>query len=798
MPYISIYTREGFFNYLKGQYSIYSYPLLRLFVCNILNIPNEAIQRLETYFGSEYGQSNFDKRESLYIKINPLFNKLSNDIRNVSNDYSRLNTQYNNLNNEKIRLDGELSSIRNNYSNLQNDYNALSRKNNDNERRITTLNEYNEQNQREINNLNQQIKKEKEEKKKKEKNFQKFKESFEKSQKIIEEKNVKETKIFILKFISNKFLKEFETKKEKESEFKKSLSSYMQIFTNELMQYSQKFFQSFKTNSQKIIEGYNIKENNSIEHINFIVLGKAGVGKSSFINESLLLSENKKAREGRGKSVTDRSILYSSEKLKMIRMWDTQGLDYKITQEYILNEVKRLVEEGLKQGPDHYINIILYCTTGDRFQDEDGQLIYEIMKLYPSDNLPVIITQLKAYFKNKSKEMEKIIREILENYLDHQIVKKIDIKSIVSRDFIDENIYCKAEGIPELLRLSFDVMGRAISSATCKKLSQDIEQLCKCFVDEKIDYIQKIFKYEMEILDFSKSLFVEDLEDEEDYFNTNKKEKKKKELSELNMYRKIQKEDYFIENFVTIMKNKFLLIFNHLNNENIQTDDTDNLKEEQEKNKGNKEEKKEETKKDANQQKNKEKEENNEKEEDENENVQKEDKPLVLFFIEDRLKNMEKKINEASNKAFEKIFKIKYQIYLSDLQREQSVKNKEFNDNSQIIDVIEVEKNFREKLFTFFKNEFFKIFFCIILKLFMTNLKNILILNYKKELKENEIIQKIINQKAEDSLRSITQKLKENLVNELDIYIREKQKKENINKNANAKEIDNIDIDFGF
>jgi predicted GTPase len=527
----------------------------------------------------------------------------------------------------------------------------------------------------------------------------------------------------------------------------------MQIFTNELMQYSQKFFQSFKTNSQKIIEGYNIKENNSIEHINFIVLGKAGVGKSSFINESLLLSENKKAIEGRGKSVTDRSILYSSEKLKMIRMWDTQGLDYKITQEYILNEVKRLVEEGLKQGPDHYINIILYCTTGDRFQDEDGQLIYEIMKLYPSDNLPVIITQLKAYFKNKSKEMEKIIREILENYLDHQIVKKIEIKSIVSRDFRDENIYCKAEGIPELLRLSFDVMGRAISSATCKKLSQDIEQLCKCFVDEKIDYIQKIFKYEMEILDFSKNLFVEDLEDEEDYFNTNTKEKKKKELSELNMYRKIQKEDYFIENFVTIMKNKFLLIFNHLNNENIQTDDTDNLKEEQEKNEGNKEEKmkeekkeekiEEETKKDANQQENKEnkeKKENNEKEEDENENVQKEDKPLVLFFIEDRLKNMEKKINEASNKAFEKIFKIKYQIYLSDLQREQSVKNKEFNDNSQIIDVIEVEKNFREKLFTFFKNEFYKIFFCIILKLFMTNLKNILILNYKKELKENEII----------------------------------------------------------
>ena len=283
------------------------------------------------------------------------------------------------------------------------------------------------------------------------------------------------------------------------------------------------------------------------------------------------MSENQKAREGKGKSVTDKSKLYVSEKLKMIRMWDTQGLDYKITQEFILNEVKRLVEDGLKQGPDHYINIILYCTSDDRFQDEDGQLIYEIMKLYPSDNLPVIITQLKAYFKDQSKEMEGIIRQILENYLEHKVVEKIEIRSIISRDFKDKNFFCKAEGIPELLRLSFDIMGRAISSATCKKLSQDIEDLCKEFVDKKIEFIHNIFKYEMEILDVAKNYFVEDI-DEDDYFN-NKKEKQKKELSELNMYRKIENENYFVNNFVKIMNHKFIDIFNNLNNENIPIND---------------------------------------------------------------------------------------------------------------------------------------------------------------------------------------------------------------------------------
>ena len=60
----------------------------------------------------------------------------------------------------------------------------------------------------------------------------------------------------------------------------------------------------------------------------------------------------------------------------------------------------------------------------------------------------------------------------------------------------------------------------------------------------------------------------------------------------------------------------------------------------------------------------------------------------------------------------------------------------------------------------------------------MTNLKNTLIDNYKKELKENEIMKKIINKKAEDSLKYITQKLHESLIKELN---------ENFNDNNNEK-----------
>ena len=43
----------------------------------------------------------------------------------------------------------------------------------------------------------------------------------------------------------------------------------------------------------------------------------------------------------------------------------------------------------------------------------------------------------------------------------------------------------KVREIPELLRLSVELMGRANTSAICKKFSEEIEKLCKNFVDKK-------------------------------------------------------------------------------------------------------------------------------------------------------------------------------------------------------------------------------------------------------------------------------------------------------------------------
>ncbi len=73
------------------------------------------------------------------------------------------------------------------------------------------------------------------------------------------------------------------------------------------------------------------------------------------------------------------------------------------------------------------------------------------MKLYPYDNLPVIITQLQSYLIERAKKMQKKIRELLSKYLDKSISDKIEIRDIVAREEKGEIEVFKARGIPELL-----------------------------------------------------------------------------------------------------------------------------------------------------------------------------------------------------------------------------------------------------------------------------------------------------------------------------------------------------------
>ena len=695
-------------------------------------------------------------------EINDLMNKNANlekqrkiEKQNLENSIQSLKYQYDNLKSENQSKINELMDQNKNLkqrqeeekSEFQKNIDIIKNENTNLRNQCENLKVESQTNKAQITDLKKKQTEEENKKLEEEKKFNNFKQTFEKDKQEIENKNLKESKNKITEFIINDYVKPFLEDEDYDNvengakhtiSLKKNMIKFVEEFLNI---YCQSFIQSFKVHSKTIAQNYNVKNNKfQINHINFIVIGQAGTGKSTFINSSLLLSEDKKAKEGDGLSVTEKSTLYSSEKLQMIRMWDTQGIDYEINQNYILNEVKRLVNEGLQKGPDNYINIILYCTTGNRFQKQDGELIHKIMQLYPMDNLPVIITQLQVYFKKKQKEMEIIIRKILRDHLESNIVEKIPIKTVISRDYIEEKVVYKSKGIPELLKCSFELTGRAITSATFKKFSEDIKNLCKEYVDNRINFILSIFTNEMEILNVAKSMF----KNKEDKI-FKKENSKIKTLSNDNIYNKNVDDNFFYNNFKKIMKSKIIDIYNNLNGTNISYD-------------------------------------NNQE--------------CIVIYVENKINSIMDNLNHASKNIFEIKYKKLFNEYLSDLTLKQSSRNAEFETKNDIINASQINNSFKERLFQFFQNEFLKYFFCIILHLFMNIIKDRLLKNYREEILENKEIQKIINSKAEDSLKSITERLKSKLLVELEKYF-PNQEEDKKNEMVNEKN-DIVDFNINF
>lgn len=333
--------------------------------------------------------------------------------------------------------------------------------------------------------------------------------------------------------------------------------------------------------------------------------------------------------------------------------------------------------------------------------------------------------------------MEIEIRNILRKYLEERIVNKIEIKSLVARK--KEKI--KAYGVPELLKCSFDKMGEAITSATSKKFSQEIAGMCKKFVEDKLSFIDKIFKDEYELLQYLKSSSNFD-DDEEDYPHQPRNRRPFRPLSFTNTYRKSNYN--FVENFVNILNNKFKQVYINLNG-NFQSEEN-----------------------------------------------------YIFVYIDKTLNSIKNNLEKFFSSRFEDYNNSKFKDYYHELLMKQSALNQKYNTNNQIKNAKEIEEECKEELFKYFENECFKVYLCIIVRLFKGNLQNILEGHFKRVIKENE---KIISQKAEASLKNVTKRLKDKLLNELDEYYpKEKEEIEDNKILPNPSELssESLKVDFEF
>lgn len=302
---------------------------------------------------------------------------------------------------------------------------------------------YNKQYEDKINELKREMLKMKEtiedyKKKKTQKDMNSMIESEIKSLKDRLLKNNKEKEIELI----TSFVKEFIENIDK--------NSILKVFSEENEKQEEKIYKTIK---EKLNEFHdNISE--KINHLNILIIGPTGVGKSTLINSILKLNKENSAEVGLGNCVTEETKSYTSNEFKYLRLYDTRGIDFKISIEESKQNIKNFINSKTKDI-DEFIHIIWYCTTGSRFQDEEENYMKELINIYEENKLPIIIVYTQASKIKRAETMKDYIQKKLLN-------EEIDVIPILAVK--DEDDFIEPYGIDQLMNKSIEKTENAIDS----------------------------------------------------------------------------------------------------------------------------------------------------------------------------------------------------------------------------------------------------------------------------------------------------------------------------------------------
>lgn len=188
-----------------------------------------------------------------------------------------------------------------------------------------------------------------------------------------------------------------------------------------------------------------------IKHVNIIIAGKSGIGKSTLINAAF---KDELANTGTGKSVTDDIKLIQKSGVP-IRIFDTVGLELGGKQQKdAIKAIKKLSDSKQKTvDVDDDIHCMWYCVSAasDRIDDKEIEFIQKISAM----NIPVILVLTKVYSKTEADKFEQRLKSI--NMAIRQIVQVLAVDTDDNESFgIDKLMEETSELIPEAVKIAFD------------------------------------------------------------------------------------------------------------------------------------------------------------------------------------------------------------------------------------------------------------------------------------------------------------------------------------------------------
>jgi GTPase SAR1 family protein len=245
--------------------------------------------------------------------------------------------------------------------------------------------------------------------------------------------------------------------------------------------------EKYEKTSFKIIENIIIEKSKnkySMNHLNIVLIGRTGVGKTTLINTFLKYDEKDCLKVGFGKPCTMGEPEYKTSKnMPLIRLADSRGIELN---NYGINELSESINNFInsklrRENPDEFVHCIWYCITGTRLEDIEIETLNKLASIYKTNSIPVIMVYTQALSNSNIEKMKTFIQE--------NCTFNFDFVPVLVKPELINTITIPSSGIKELTEISFLRAKEAVKTSFFENLYLQTNQI----VEEQLVKIKNQF-----------------------------------------------------------------------------------------------------------------------------------------------------------------------------------------------------------------------------------------------------------------------------------------------------------------
>ena len=219
-----------------------------------------------------------------------------------------------------------------------------------------------------------------------------------------------------------------------------------------------------------------------IEHLNILLVGRKGVGKTTLIKYILDLDNN-----NINNNPSDFQE-YTSQTIKYLKLIEVKGVGYDEGPDIICQKIKNYINNLSNSNGQNFnkvIHCIWYCLTDKRVLEEEEKLFKELTEIYKDNTMPIIFVYTKM--------RDPAIPQGIERELHSKNINNNFIRTMARNMKLVSGRILEAYGKKDLINTTLKNCTKAMESDMLKIMMQEISKSIKNqLIHENRENIKKI------------------------------------------------------------------------------------------------------------------------------------------------------------------------------------------------------------------------------------------------------------------------------------------------------------------